>query len=597
MSRIDFSDVYGGLKDFQRTTVDHVFKRMYLDDKPAHRFLIADEVGLGKTLVARGLIAKAVEHLNAQGVRRIDVIYICSNAEIAAQNIKRLSLPGFEHATYASRLTMLPLELRDLSKNRLNFISFTPSTALDLKGNLGRREERVLLYWLLKKKWPDLVGTKTGPMRIFQGKMGSIQSFRNLYKWYESDLRAVDRGLRERFFRDLDEHDRRARKRGELTLKARFEHLATAWAYKGKKTPEEGHERSVFVGELRSLLARTCIGTLEPDLVILDEFQRFRHLLDEGSEAAELAHSLFNYTSADGEARVLLLSATPYKMFTLAEESLDDDHYRDFLRTIGFLMNGKTRRFTEHLADYRRQLLQLDPDHLDPLLEARKRIENSLRKVMSRTERLAVGDDRNGMLTEVLSNGVHLVPKDMMDYVALDRAATRLESPQPMEYWKSAPYFANFWDGYQIGRQFQLALATDPPAADEVRQFVKNSLIPWNDFENYQQIDPGNSRLRELSTALIDKGAWKLLWLPPCLPYYQLGKPFAQAGRDNLTKRLVFSAWNVAPRVVSSMLSYEAERRMMTARKQRGLVNSPDARARIPEPLRFPVKQTTGMSA
>ena len=45
-----------GLKDFQRTTVDYVFKRLY-GDVSTSRFLIADEVGLGKTLVARGIIA------------------------------------------------------------------------------------------------------------------------------------------------------------------------------------------------------------------------------------------------------------------------------------------------------------------------------------------------------------------------------------------------------------------------------------------------------------------------------------------------------------------------------------------------------------
>ena len=52
-----------GLKDFQRKTVEYVFKRLYGDD-PTSRFLIADEVGLGKTLVARGIIAKTLEHLD-----------------------------------------------------------------------------------------------------------------------------------------------------------------------------------------------------------------------------------------------------------------------------------------------------------------------------------------------------------------------------------------------------------------------------------------------------------------------------------------------------------------------------------------------------
>lgn len=76
-----------GLKDFQRKTVEYVFKRLYGND-PTSRFLIADEVGLGKTLVARGIIAKTLEHLQDE-VDRVDVIYICSNAAIATQNVNR----------------------------------------------------------------------------------------------------------------------------------------------------------------------------------------------------------------------------------------------------------------------------------------------------------------------------------------------------------------------------------------------------------------------------------------------------------------------------------------------------------------------------
>ena len=70
--------------------------------------------------------------------------------------------------------------------------------------------------------------------------------------------------------------------------------------------------------------------------MILDEFQRFRDLLDvkTGGDAAELADDLFNHP----DARVLLLSATPYKPFTYAEETgSDGGHYADFLKTLDFL--------------------------------------------------------------------------------------------------------------------------------------------------------------------------------------------------------------------------------------------------------------------
>ncbi|MPZ53473.1 MAG: hypothetical protein GEU79_12200 [Acidimicrobiia bacterium] len=124
MSRYDFSLVMSGLKDFQRETVDYVFQKMYLDDDPAHRFLVADEVGLGKTLVARGVIAKAIEHLDDQGVERIDIVYICSNAAIARQNINRLNVTGQDDFAFATRITLLINELKNLTRKRLlRFVS------------------------------------------------------------------------------------------------------------------------------------------------------------------------------------------------------------------------------------------------------------------------------------------------------------------------------------------------------------------------------------------------------------------------------------------------------------------------------------------
>lgn len=89
--RPDVSKVLRGLKDFQRETVDLVFRRMYTDSDATRRFLLADEVGLGKTLVCKGLIAKVIDHL-WEKTDRIDVLYVCSNADIARQNIDRKSV-------------------------------------------------------------------------------------------------------------------------------------------------------------------------------------------------------------------------------------------------------------------------------------------------------------------------------------------------------------------------------------------------------------------------------------------------------------------------------------------------------------------------
>ena len=86
--------VLASLKDFQVDTVEYVFSRMWDEDDPADRFLVADEVGLGKTMVAKGVIAKTVDLLRARGRRNINIIYVSSNANIARQNISRLNAVG-----------------------------------------------------------------------------------------------------------------------------------------------------------------------------------------------------------------------------------------------------------------------------------------------------------------------------------------------------------------------------------------------------------------------------------------------------------------------------------------------------------------------
>ena len=82
-----------------------------------------------------------------------------------------------------------------------------------------------------------------------------------------------------------------------------------------------------------------------------------KSLLDGTDPTAELASDLFRF---DG-ARVLLMSATPYKMFTTADEASGDDHYRDFLETVQFLYDddAASANFKLLLSEYRDELLRL----------------------------------------------------------------------------------------------------------------------------------------------------------------------------------------------------------------------------------------------
>lgn len=565
------------LKDFQRDTVEYVFRRLYTDRDATNRFLIADEVGLGKTLVARGLIAKAIDHL-WERVKRIDIIYICSNADIARQNINRLNITGKADFTFASRITLLPITLRALNANRVNFVSFTPGTSFDMGKSLGVMKERALLYWMLIDIW-NLPRGRTGPINIFQGYAGGA-SFQNLLREFRrTDYKKVDRELVDKFAKALasSEHQHHWRERFD-ELNDRFRRSRTS-------VPERDREaRNRYVRQLRELLSETCLAALEPDLIILDEFQRFKHLLDDDqdNEVSQLAHQLFNYADHQGEARVVLLSATPYKMYTLAhDKDHGDDHYQDFLRTIRFLQPDRADEFERLIAAYRRSLFNIGQGSTEAIRQIKTQVEQHLRRCMVRTERLSATDDRNGMLCEIRGANAQLKSTDLQSFVHSQRIARLLNQPDIMEYWKSSPYLFNYMDDYQLKTELRHALQQPALAHDIAAELMQcpTMLLSYEDIVTYRKIDPNNARLRGLMTDMLETGAWKLLWTPPALPYYQLDGPFAEAALANFTKRLVFSSWKLAPKVIATMLSYEAERRMMLLQDS-AAENTPEARER-----------------
>ena len=86
-------------------------------------------------------------------------------------------------------------------------------------------------------------------------------------------------------------------------------------------------------------------------------------------------------------------------------------------------------------------------------------------------------------------------------------------------------------------------------------------LLSGSKIDSYDEIDAGNARMRVLFRDTIDQGLWRLLWLPPSLPYVRPAGVYADVGP--VTKTLVFSSWNVVPDAIAALCSYEAERRML----------------------------------
>jgi len=586
-------DVMDGLKDFQRATVEYVFSRMYTDTDPVHRFLVADEVGLGKTLVARGLIARTIDRLRDQGVRRIDVIYICSNADIAQQNIRKLNVTGQKGLDHSTRITLLPTILRQLKGEEINFVSFTPGTAFSMGDRAGRMDERALVYWLLRHAWGSRRLQHSGVFRLLRASAGA-ESFEGYVKGYRHQRVGrgpdrIDPDIADRFRTNLLRRDDRDRGGGLPTIRERFD--AVAGRLRNRDRHELWHERQALVGELRGILARSAVDALEPDLIILDEFQRFRHLLEDPEDEDDtrtLARQLFDYESDDGHARTLLLSATPYKMYTVADEASHDDHYADFVKTTEFLLGAATPQFRRELTAYREAFLDVALNSSNVLKRRKRAVEDRLRGVMTRTERLASTTDRSGMLHQRPMPADHVLPADTRAFVSFDAVSQRLGSRDTVEYWKSAPYPLSFMEGYEVKRRLRDAVETDPAAAADVAKRLSDGvgLVDPALVEAYRELDPGNARLRALAGDMLESEAWRLLWIPPSLPYYAPRGPFRRDRAQDLTKRLVFSSWTVVPQAVASILSYEAERRMMLERDPRAR-NTLEARRKLRSLLQF----------
>src|SRR5207248_513841 len=102
-----------------------------------------------------------------------------------------------------------------------------------------------------------------------------------------------------------------------------------------------------LVRHLRKALAALCIDYIKADLYILDEFQRFRDLIDEEgeSEAATVARQIFKKPNT----KILLLSATPFKAFTGDADVEDgEEHYQELRTVLSFLLENDRQALDEY---------------------------------------------------------------------------------------------------------------------------------------------------------------------------------------------------------------------------------------------------------
>ena len=180
-------------------------------------------------------------------------------------------------------------------------------------------------------------------------------------------------------------------------------------------------------------------------------------------------------------------------------------------------------------VDYQRELYGTAPETSDRLHAISGDIEALLTRYIARTERIGAAGQHDAMLRHV-PRVASPTPADLHQYLLAQDVAHELDQHDVTELWKSAPYLLNFLDGYKLRSRFDAACKAPEQATDlaALLNATKAELLDRAQLRAYDAVDPGGPRMRELAKDVIDSEAWRLLWIPPSMPYHELGGAYAR---------------------------------------------------------------------
>lgn len=590
-------EILSGLKDFQKATVERVHQ---LFTTNYSRVLVADEVGLGKTMVARGVIAKTARYHQEQNDNLFKVVYVCSNQNIASQNLSKLridhrvTLDGLSD----TRLSMQHLKIfedeysQEVQENYIQLIPLTPSTSFKMTQGCGSVRERALIFAVLKRHQFFKLYLKELEMMMTDSAYKGWADWKDLYdKRVEACNEKTDGKYLKTMHSKIDQffHEDPGFQQEFIDVVAIFEQQGDT----GKRVEGQTH----VIQKLRKMMAEASVDLIDADLVIMDEFQRFPELInvERDSETAMLASKFFNTPKADhSQVKILLLSATPYKPYSTLEEiseSGSDEHYKEFMQVTDFLFEKHPEHrqtFKRVWEDFSTSLSEVSTQDFAMILAKKQAAEDSLYKGIARTERI-LEEETSGISDRTVDKApLQITEDDVASYIEMDRLMQEvgLKDRVPVEYVKSAPFLMSFMDHYKLKEKITHEVSKHPVSNAR----LKNPLL-WVDAKviaRYGKLRETNARLSKLKEIALSDGTERLMWIPPSLPYYEFDGCYR--GMDSFSKVLVFSGWEMVPRSIATLLSYEAERKTVgelvrrTPKKKRSKAYKYFAEQRFPQP-------------
>ena len=601
-------------KDFQTATATRIVN---LFKSGQNRVLLADEVGLGKTIVAREVIEQACQWHKEQGDPQFRVVYICSNENIVQQNIRKLRSPddkqgssndNFFHVSNW-RLPMLHLNLNFLTydsndKKRYKIIiPLTPQTSFKINQGCGNLRERALFYLILrnKKAWPK-------PFRRFtSAKLEDIflmqRASQDSWEWYKDWMddcinKANDKSKEKANQESMNETNQNSAGYLETMYQKLSEAIEKALQPPEDNDGEDRHKqyetfRSLLyyfntgkglnkdlykktVQAFRKIFAQISVDMLEADLIIMDEFHRFNDLIDDPqkSEISALFHKLLQAENKF-HTSVLLLSATPYKPYISNEELNSGDinsNLEEFQKLIQFLLDkdNNPQEYESFMDIWNKHSAALQAYSKNPTdeafqraLDTKKNAETALQNIICRTERR--NDEQ--IVSTAMVKAVGITPSDINSWLNTNKIIDGIpdfNSSLSTDYVNYAPYLLSFMGNNYVFSEsvsdYYLKHKDKLPEDD-------TSFIDGQCINDYEPIPSNNARLQTLLDTAIVNNSELLLWIPPCRPYYTtagdqypVGDVFTK--NAGFSKLLLFSNRRLVPEMTAALLSYEAERKL-----------------------------------
>ncbi|MBY2950946.1 C-terminal helicase domain-containing protein [Rhizobium leguminosarum] len=539
------------LELFQQKTVEAAVMALSVE-QGSRRFLVADEVGLGKTVVARE-VAKALAQAKTGP---FNVVYFCPNLEIASQNLTKFKKLDDEWEAPHDRLSLVGVRPQ-AKKDGFRIFSFTPDTSLPgWKGGsrTGRDFERQTIASLTHAVAP-----------LFWRRLRALER-RRRHTWFQTrgfeprgywpdHLPDVPPGLKRPFEAAL---------RSVMNLEGMpLESGLRTWL-------DEVNDGAEYILRARSALSLASLRMerTKPHLLILDEFHRYADLIRppaEGkpntldAERKRVLRLLTGALFAEGEEApaVLLLSATPYRLMRADGGALPGSRYDHLVQLVEFLYSGSGEK---QASQFRRRIVthhgsleigkDQDREHsLARAREAKVELEAVLRPVIARTERAT------SIKEDLFDRRRQPAPLSSSDLEIFRHFATTVARKMPdlkgwvLPLWTSVPYPAETLFDYKVGKAFDQGL----PRLTSVGTAAERAAHP----QLRALVAPSLEGPPPIAMDLLS-----LPWLPPTRPWWTLGGKWSALGRsDNPPgKALLFSRYVATPKAVSALLSAHVDR-------------------------------------